>query len=502
MEKVKESYLDKDLIIYDRYKILNYIGGGFAGETYLVQDIKENKKYFLKTVFKTTNRYVSFYKEYFEYLKNIKDILEKTDNKTIIVPTKMFDDDKFFYELYRFISDVRSLDSIILDKEKLKPSYVLEIIQKILKALIFLHSKKIIHGDIKPSNILITADKSIYITDAGFIKWDKAQNSFLIVGTYLYAHPVLRESISKNNVSSSKNADIGWKTNVIGPFLDIYSIGIVMIELLTGDPKIDFPITIQNLKLHLINNNLLLNSYPESLVNSLCDLIFQMLNTSLDNRSINANTVYIISDTIKKQFKHEESAIELRGAKLSKTESTKIEEEHNWSYEPIKKLIQDFENTTKSLSQVTTAMIRTKEELTKINLKNSDSEILENLSNTFKNARNRINLSWNIGIIMTIACFLLIFIMLCIGIILSVNSGNNSFGIIFGGAGIITIIGTILWRPFDKVFKATILAQQLDFIYLQSISSLKTTNDMNEQIKIFRETSKRLQTLLEYQSKD
>jgi serine/threonine protein kinase len=99
----------------------------------------------------------------------------------------------------------------------LKEDIALKIIKGIAEGLKYAHSKKIIHADLKPANILITKDFEAKITDWGL---SKLYGSEIIVKglTPLYAAP---EQLDPSYGSIDQRTDI-------------FQLGIIFYELLTG----------------------------------------------------------------------------------------------------------------------------------------------------------------------------------------------------------------------------------------------------------------------------
>lgn len=91
---------------------------------------------------------------------------------------------------------------------------------QMLQGLAYLHSNKVIHRDIKASNILITKEGVIKLADFGVASQidSESQLRFSVVGTPYWMAP---ESIEISGCSSAS---------------DIWSLGSTMIELLTGNP--------------------------------------------------------------------------------------------------------------------------------------------------------------------------------------------------------------------------------------------------------------------------
>ncbi len=89
---------------------------------------------------------------------------------------------------------------------------------QISKALIHAHSRGIIHRDIKPHNIMILKDGSVKVADFGIARLSSTKNTLTqqTLGSVHYISP-----------EQAKGSSIDART-------DIYSLGVVMYEMLTG----------------------------------------------------------------------------------------------------------------------------------------------------------------------------------------------------------------------------------------------------------------------------
>jgi tetratricopeptide (TPR) repeat protein/predicted Ser/Thr protein kinase len=104
------------------------------------------------------------------------------------------------------------------------PKRSAELIATLARAVAFAHRSGIVHRDLKPSNILATADGTLKISDFGLALPVSDGTRFTISGT----------RVGTPSYMAPEQA-LG-KTSAVGPAVDIYALGAVLYELLTGRP--------------------------------------------------------------------------------------------------------------------------------------------------------------------------------------------------------------------------------------------------------------------------
>jgi len=101
------------------------------------------------------------------------------------------------------------------------PDAVVAAIRQLLDALGFIHDHGVVHRDLKPSNILMTPQGLLKLMDFGVARpaeFEEVTSAGLVVGTYAYMSP-----------EQAEGKDVDGRA-------DIYAVGVLLYELLTGRP--------------------------------------------------------------------------------------------------------------------------------------------------------------------------------------------------------------------------------------------------------------------------
>jgi len=122
------------------------------------------------------------------------------------------------YIVTEFVHGARTLSAYCRPDNLLRLDDLVELMFKCAKALHYAHSRGVIHRDIKPSNIMLTTDSDVRIIDFGIALVADSEISRIegIAGSPSYMSPEQVQSLELSNRS------------------DLYSLGAVMYELLTG----------------------------------------------------------------------------------------------------------------------------------------------------------------------------------------------------------------------------------------------------------------------------
>ena len=205
---------DKEILISNRYRIVEKIASGGMADVYLGEDLKLKRNVAIKIL----SRNYAGDRNFVARFKSEAQILAKLKHPNIvdIYDWGKFDDSYFI--IMEYVDGV-SLKELIDRKGALDPKASTHLVIQICEALMFAHNNNLIHRDIKPQNILIASENKVKVTDFGIAKSLNTDitKTLNIMGTAQYISPEQARGSSLDNRT------------------DIYSLGVVFYEMLTGD---------------------------------------------------------------------------------------------------------------------------------------------------------------------------------------------------------------------------------------------------------------------------
>ena len=216
-EKIKNYHLQNNIKEYpkttiDFYKIGRCIGRGAFGKVNLSLHILTGKIVAIKSINKSKRNF-----SIKNILYEIKLMKKLRNNKNIVHLLEKFEDKKYIYIVMENIVGGNLLNAI-KKMSKFPENLSKYIFKQIIETLKYIHSKNIVHRDIKPHNILLNLNNEIKICDFGvgkeIIKGNLVNET---CGTPAYLAP---ELLSGNYFDPYK--------------ADIWSCGIVLYFMLTG----------------------------------------------------------------------------------------------------------------------------------------------------------------------------------------------------------------------------------------------------------------------------
>jgi CHASE2 domain-containing sensor protein len=221
--------LTVNTLLNNRYKIIESLGSGGFSNTYLAQDIQRpgNPVCVVKHMrpANQNSEYISVLRRLFNNEAYILETLGKHPQIPYLLA--FFEENQQFYLVQEFI-DGHPLSDELAPGVPRSRAEVMNILKEVLQVLVFVHSYGVIHRDVKPNNLMRRkTDAHIVLIDFGAVKQVQSQmqpqeleNQTIAIGTPAYAPGEQMSGMPRLNS-------------------DIYSLGIIVIQALTGvNPKV------------------------------------------------------------------------------------------------------------------------------------------------------------------------------------------------------------------------------------------------------------------------
>ncbi|MEA5503642.1 serine/threonine-protein kinase [Halotia wernerae UHCC 0503] len=208
-----------------RYQVLQILGGGGFGQTYIAKDT--HRPGFPKCVVKHLKP-VTHNPEFLQtsrrlFTSEAATLEELGHHDQIPRLLAYFEDNQEFFLVQEFIEGY-SLTAELLPNQPWKEDQVIQLLQQVLGILEFIHSHKVIHRDIKPENIIRRQqDGKLVLIDFGAVKQ---------VQTQLLSAPGHVETTIAIGTPGYMSTEQG--RGKPRPNSDIYSLGVISIQALTG----------------------------------------------------------------------------------------------------------------------------------------------------------------------------------------------------------------------------------------------------------------------------
>jgi serine/threonine protein kinase len=209
-----------DTILNERYRILKSLGKGGFSETFLAQDDLSLALRVVKCL-KLSSKSSETAQELFETEVQTLYQLGHLNQQIPALFDHFVEDDQLLYLVQEFI-DGHDLAKEIEKGQTWSQEKAIELLRQVLPVLQFLHSHQVIHGDIKPRNIIRRNDGRLVLIDFGAVKLTSSSSSSsssssqdLVVGTAGYMPN--EQQTGRSRFSS-----------------DIYALGMVVIQCITG----------------------------------------------------------------------------------------------------------------------------------------------------------------------------------------------------------------------------------------------------------------------------
>jgi serine/threonine protein kinase len=203
-------------IIAKRYRVDAFLGRGGMAEVYKVWDLEKSVPIAMKVLHEDLAEDLVFYRRFTREAQT----LAKLQHPNIIRFYGLERDDQLVFITMDFIEGTTLRNVLFNHKGPFTADEVHQYLVPVTAALNYAHRKGFVHCDVKPANIMVDKTGKVYLSDFGIVRMSEASTATLLgVGTPAYMAP---EQISGK---------------IPTPQTDIYSLGIVLYELLTGGER-------------------------------------------------------------------------------------------------------------------------------------------------------------------------------------------------------------------------------------------------------------------------
>ena len=217
-----------------RYELLELIGVGGMADIYKARDITEDRVVAVKIL---KNEFVGS-EDFIRRFRNESKAIALLSHPNIV---KIYDvgfTDKLQFIVMEYIDGI-TLTEYISKQGVLKWKDVVHFTMQILKALQHAHDRGIVHRDIKPQNVMLLSDGTIKVMDFGIARFNRETDKTMsekAIGSVHYISP----EQARGDVTDERS--------------DIYSIGIMMYEMLAGKKPFDGDSPVAIALMHMQSN--------------------------------------------------------------------------------------------------------------------------------------------------------------------------------------------------------------------------------------------------------
>lgn len=272
-----DKYIGK--LLDNRYEILEVIGTGGMAVVYKARCRVLNRFVAIKILKDEFSQDAEFRRRFY----NESQAVAKLSHNNIVSIYDVSHTDGVEYIVMELIEGI-TLKEYLQKKGKLSWQESLYFAQQIARALNHAHSRGIIHQDIKPHNIILLRDGTAKVTDFGIARFAANQETKVVqeaIGSVHYISP-----------EQAKGSTIDYRT-------DIYSLGVVMYEMLTGRLPFEGDTPLAIVMQHINAIPLMPSALSPEVPPAMDEIVMRAMSPTLSKRYASAQELYNDLEQIK-----------------------------------------------------------------------------------------------------------------------------------------------------------------------------------------------------------
>ena len=210
--------VDRDTIIDERYKVLNRLGSGGMADVYCAEDLQLGRNVAVKLLY----RRFAEDSEFVERFRREASSAAGLQHPNIVGVFDRGEWDGTYYIAMEYLKG-QTLKQLVREHGAMPPDLAVDITIQVLRAAKFAHKRGVVHRDIKPHNVILDEEGRAKVTDFGIARAGASDmtETGSIMGTAQYLSPEQAQG------------------QPVSPRSDLYSIGVMLYELLTGRVPFD-----------------------------------------------------------------------------------------------------------------------------------------------------------------------------------------------------------------------------------------------------------------------
>lgn len=242
MKKENRDEILKPGTVFEKYTIEKQLGRGGMGAVYLVRHNVLDSFFALKVLFPDiASRNKQFVNRFIREAKLACKI--RHPNLITVHDAGRNPDNGMYYIVMDYVAG-GSVRELLKRMYRLPPERALQIITQVTAALVAAYSHNMVHRDIKPDNIMFAADGTVKLADLGIAKSMDERDTMLTMAAAVFGTPAY---MSPEQAKDSHRVDCR---------ADIYSLGVVFYEMLSGQRPYRGDSTIQILSQVVAEENI------------------------------------------------------------------------------------------------------------------------------------------------------------------------------------------------------------------------------------------------------